>query len=149
MPESGSPFDFGRYGEPGEPNPHVARSPFSEPTQDRTSGFWSTADQAPAAVSVGRPPLLWVALGLATAVVGTVVAAVWGRMLPLALLGWLFAGPTAIGLLALFTARDTAQRARPVYASPTWVSLAYWASLAVALLGLLLAAYHIADVVAR
>lgn len=103
------------------------------------------------AEAVQRPPLPWLVAGLAAAVVGLVVAAVAvaDRSLVLGSAGWVLAGPLAIGLLAGFVVADGRRRQRTWYVSGAAAAWLRRALVAAALIGVALAAWAIADVVAR
>lgn len=83
------------------------------------------------------------------ALIGLVVGAALGASGPLAVVGWVLAGPVAIGVLSAFTLLDTNRRAMPVYAEPGWTKPAYWAVLAVAAIGIIICALRIADWIGR
>ena len=130
-------------GAPQQPGPQ-AGGPFGGPAQNPFGGPAPGPGQAPRGANqpgpfgapgapsgssgeslepVG-PPLGILAAAALLAVAGIVVGAVfWGASL--SSLGWLLAGPLAIGVLALFTARDTARRTAAVYLRPDWITMAY------------------------
>lgn len=62
---------------------------------------------------------------------------------------WLLAGPVAIALLAVFVRRDTERRADPWYAELAFVDWARRVVVILALVGVALSAYTIADAIAR
>lgn len=96
-----------------------------------------------APLSIAKPPVGLLAAGAVIAVVGLVLAVVfWAN--PIALVGWALAGPVAIGVMALYVARDTALRAEPVYLRPDWLSMAYAAVAAVAVIGVVVSSVSIA-----
>lgn len=144
MASGPGPFDFGNYG--AEPfNPAATQAP--GPAAATPDGFG--LDAPPAAASgadvLGRPPVLWLVLGLVAAALGAVAAAVLGASSTIAFGAWAASGPLAIGLLAVFALGDTRQRARPVYNSPAWAPVLYWSVIAVAALGIGLSAWRIAE----
>jgi hypothetical protein len=99
------------------------------------------------ALTTASPPLVWFAVALALAVVGVGLAgtsALSGPMIAAAAAGWLFAGPLAIGALAVFSRVDTRRRTEAIYSAPTWTSTLYWIVLAVCLLGIAVGAWQIA-----
>lgn len=99
------------------------------------------------ALATAGPPLVWFAVALALAVVGgalALVSALSGGVLATALVGWLLAGPLAIGALALYTLIDTRRRTESIYSAPRWTATLYWAVLAVCLIGIALGAWQIA-----
>lgn len=82
---------------------------------------------------VGPPTGLLIAAAV-LAVVGTVFGGVfWGS--PLSIVGWALAGPIAIGVLALFTSRDTVRRSAAIYLRPDWLSLAYAVTMLIIAIG--------------
>ena len=169
-----SPFDFSDFGSrspsgPPAPGPGTPRAPSAAPSfgprptpQGPASGFDPFAGEpgmtpvaageafgGPAAVPAGAltvagPPLPLFGAALAVAVVGIILGAVGGAAVPLAFLGWLLAGPTAIGILAWFNAADTRRRLSSVYSAPTWLGSAYWVVMAACGVGIGVAAWQIA-----
>lgn len=142
---TGGNFDFSEF------RPGAGSTPAGEPMDPPTTsggfvrqeaGTWGTSEPS-ASIRVATAPvaLLGVAgglsaLGAALALVpGTVV---WG------FLGWFLSGPLALTVLSTFTSRDTARRARDVYSAPTWVPVAYWVVVALAVAGLVIGALRIA-----
>jgi hypothetical protein len=98
------------------------------------------------------PPLVWFAVALGLAVLGAVVAgvgAILGPWWTTALLGWLLAGPVAIGALAVYTRVDTRRRTEAIYSAPGWTSTLYWVVLAACLLGIAVSAWQIALLAGR
>ena len=117
---------------------------FGVPTGQDT--FGQTAGAATTLPTAG-PPLHWFAVALALAVAGVVLAgigALSGPNIATALIGWLLAGPVAIGALALYTRVDTRRRTEAIYSAPTWAPTLYWAVLGVCLLGIAVGAWQIA-----
>ncbi len=100
-------------------------------------------------VVVSRPPLrlLWAALALA--LVGGVLAAVAGGTPWIAVTAWVLAGPAAFATLGAFSTADTRQRARSVYAAPSWLRAAYGATAVVAVLAVVVTALRLAEWVGR
>lgn len=171
MSEPNNPFDFSGYasspppsGGPGGPvqptwgapdpqtqagapqaGAHPWGAPAPAPTAENAFAGVSTAQE----IIVAKPPVLWVSLAAAAAVIGLVVAVVSGGGSALAIVAWVLAGPVAIGLLAVHTLIDTNRRASAVYSEPGWLKPAYWGVLAVAGVGILLSAWLIADWIGR
>lgn len=112
---------------------------FSDITQGRPTGF------GPGPITAGHPPVRWLVAGIVVAAVAVVTAAVFGRSVPVAFAAWALAGPVAIGLLAVFAVRDTRERSRPLYTSPSWTPTLYWSVIVVAAVGIALSAWRIAD----
>lgn len=149
------PFDFSRWTGadaapgrvPGPPAPEPGDVPtfaFDPGSGDPGSGdpAWAgTADVLTAA----RPPLTWVVAAGVVAAAGLVAALLLGGRIAVSVAAWVLCGPVAIGLLAVFTLRDTAARARPLYTAPSWATTAYWTALGVSLCGVLVTALRIAD----
>ena len=93
------------------------------------------------------PPLVWFAVALALGIAGVTLAgasALGGPMIAAAVMGWLLAGPLAIGALAVFSRVDTRRRTEAIYSAPTWTARLYWLVLAVCLLGIVVGAWQIA-----
>ncbi|KRB75811.1 hypothetical protein ASE01_12170 [Nocardioides sp. Root190] len=93
-------------------------------------------------------PVFWLCIGLALV---AAAAGLWflDDGVPLAVLGWVLAGPLAIGVLAIFLLQDSRRRAGSWYA-PAAAAAPLTAVLVVtALVVVGLHAYHVADVVAR
>jgi hypothetical protein len=91
-----------------------------------------------------KPPVVWLGLSALAAVLGGFVAWFFGVRLAPALLGWLLAGPAAIGLLAHYVWRDTVRRSQPTRSEYGWAAPAYYACLILAILATALAAFVIA-----
>ncbi|WP_161894557.1 hypothetical protein [Gordonia spumicola] len=70
------------------------------------------------------PPIGLLIAAAVLAVLGIAAGAVFWAS-PLSIAGWALAGPIAIGVLALFTSRDTARRSAAIYLRPDWLPLAY------------------------
>jgi len=87
---------------------------------------------------------LWYGRKISAAVLGGFVAWFLGLALIPALVGWLLAGPVALGLLARFVWRDTVRRARPTRIDYGWTTPAYYSCLLLAIAATALAAYEIA-----
>jgi hypothetical protein len=83
-------------------------------------------------------------LAIALAAAGAVIAGVWGDALAAAGVGWLLAGPLAIGLLAIYTLVDTRRRTNAVYSAPSWTDAVYWTVVAMCLIGISISAWHLA-----
>lgn len=99
-------------------------------------------------VTPNRAPVLWIALGLVLGIAAVVIALV-GRTATTGLIGWILAGPLAIGTVAMFSVSDAKRRESGWYAPS---SLAEWGRRALILLALVavtLCAWFIANDVAR
>ena len=93
---------------------------------------------------VARPPLALLGFALTLAAAGIVISALRGHALAAAVIGWLLAGPVAIGALSAYSRVDTRRRADAVYSAPGWAGAAYWAVVAVCLTGIGLGAWYLA-----
>lgn len=97
-------------------------------------------------------PVRWLGAALVVAVAALVVVVVafvttgtsGGRILPMSI-GWVLAGPAAIGLLAVHARADAADQAVRIVAPPTWARTLYWIVLAVAFAGIGISAVSIAQ----
>ncbi|WP_072804089.1 hypothetical protein [Rhodococcoides yunnanense] len=133
MASSPDPFGYGNDRGFGSPPPSP-RALDSQPTSS---------------LSVAGPPTLYLIASGVLAFIGLIVGAVLGASGPVAVVGWVLAGPVAIGVLSAFTLLDTNRRARPVYTEPTWMKPAYWAVLVIAATGIIVCALRIADWIGR
>jgi len=97
---------------------------------------------------VSSAPLVWLAAPAAVALIAIVTQALT-RNHWVAVGAWVLAGPVAIALLAVFVRRDTERRADPWYAESALVDWARRVVVVLALVGVALSAYTIADAVAR
>lgn len=155
-PTGGSPAGFDPWA--GQP---TARPPAAQPT-DAFGGspggdgfghlggqdaFGGSVAGGGATLTTAGPPLIWFVAALALAVAGAVVAlvgALSGGMIATALVGWLLAGPIAIGALAVYNRVDTRRRTESIYSAPSWTATLYWLVLAACLIGIALSAWQIA-----
>lgn len=164
------PFDFSDFGAAPSPPTHPSRGPgspghtfagsfdpFDSPAPGRGGQpghgpgpqddiFHQPAPALRSLTTAGPPwPLIFGAL--ACAVLGAVASAVdiWVPGTPtLAMIGWVLAGPIAIGVLAAFTRVDTHRRTVAVYSAGHWIRTGYWGVLATCLVGVGIAAWQIA-----
>jgi hypothetical protein len=154
------PFDFTDFGSPRT----NGRTTLHPPQAQRNSGFDPFAEASPRqtasfdafgvgptgtspstqGLALAGPPLSLLGLALTLAAAGAVLAGVWGSALGAAAVGWLLAGPAAIGVLALYTLVDTRRRTDAVYSAPSWTSATYWAVVAVCLIGIAFGAWYLA-----
>lgn len=142
---SPNPFDFSQYTSthPVSQGPDIGQQ-VPVPVPESPFGF-GTDPAFSAPLEAARPPVGWIVAAGALALLGLAGAVVLGTDVRLAVVSWLLAGPVAIGLLAVFTVRDTGQRAKPVYTAPSWVTAAYRVTLGLSLLGVVAGALRIAD----
>lgn len=111
-----------------------------------TDGFGGESNIA--LITPNRPPMLWLGIGLLL-IVAAVVLALIGRSATMGLIGWVLAGPLAIGAVALFSVADAKQRESGWYAPS---DLAEWGRrilIVLALVAVTLCAWFIANDVAR
>lgn len=108
------------------------------------AGSFGPAAPLPTPAAPLKPPVVWLGLSAVAAVLGGFVAWFLGLALIPALVGWLLAGPVALGLLARFVWRDTVRRARPTRIDYGWTTPAYYSCLLLAIAATALAAYEIA-----
>lgn len=164
MTSGSDPFDFSDFGGRGSAglprtdtrprpysvtggfDPFAGEPPLLQPAVDIARDA-SVVQTATASLSVTRPPLALIVAAFAFAVVGIAlgaVAACTDSSALLAFVGWLLAGPAAIGVLACFTHIDTRRRLNSVYSAPTWLSTGYWVVVAACGAGIALGAWQIA-----
>ncbi len=99
-------------------------------------------------VTPNKPPMLWLGIGLLLTVAAVVLALI-GRTATTGLIGWVLAGPLAIGAVAMFAVADAKKRESGWYAPS---DLADWGRrilIVLALLAVTLCAWFIANDVAR
>jgi hypothetical protein len=112
------------------------------PQPGGSGGFPSSGAPLPTGPSTtdsltpARPPVALLILAGLLAVAGIVVAGVFWAGRP-AVIGWALAGPLAIGAAAVFSLKDTARRAAPVYLSPGWLRAAYAAAAVLIVVGVI------------
>lgn len=153
---SHEPFDFSEFTRGQRPSAAAGPSAAPPPVDPLGSGFaefgaaaMATEPTATGPITVGPPYRLLAAAAVASALGGGLAALLGEGRPALALASWLFAGPVAFGLLGAFVISDSRSRARAVYASPTWHRSAYLAAVALAVLGVVVAAVPVADWVGR
>lgn len=143
---SSSDFDFSRYrsssplgesssGELGTSEPVSAAS--------LEEGSWSDPS-AFGSAQVAGPPFLWVGIAIGLATAGVVLGLLAGQVLALAVAAWALSGPLAIGASAVFTFVDTKQRANSIYGQRKLATWLYATTLALALVGVVVASLRIA-----
>lgn len=172
MPDNPSPF--GMSDDPGGPppggfgSPYPPANPFGNSVPPSNApGAWGAGAQnqwgpfdpasggapagsapgfgAQAGGGVGHPPVVWLLVSIALGAVAAVVAALLGAT-PLVAFGcWAAAGPIAVGMLAVYSVRDTAQRARPIYTSAPWTTSLYVAATVAVGIGIVASALRIAQ----
>lgn len=93
-------------------------------------------------------PTLWLVAGIVVAVAAVVLNLVTSSW-SLATVAWTLGGPVAIGMLGVFTQRDTARRADPWYADSGFTPWGRRLLVVISLVAVALSAWTIADFVAR
>ena len=99
-------------------------------------------------VTPNKPPMLWLGIGLVLIVAAFIVALI-GQTATTGLIGWVLAGPLAIGAMAMFVTADAKRRESGWYAPS---DLAEWGRrilIIAALVAVALCAWFIANDVAR
>lgn len=109
-----NPFDSGR----APSHPSGSGAPFG------TGKAFPSSDPSSDVLTPVSPPTALLAVVAATAMAAVAIGVIgWAN--PLAVLGWVLAGPIAIGVLALFVHEDTKRRAAAIYVRPDWIKAAY------------------------
>lgn len=149
--ESGAPRDAGsRSGLTSGSSPFAssgpfADSPFDVSTEDSPYLGDDGGGSSPVATSA---PVVWLWLA-SVAAAGGLLLAVLTDHFALHVVGWIFAGPVALSLLALFSLRDTARRANPWYVVNEMAAWLYRLAIVTALVGVVACALRIALYVGR
>jgi hypothetical protein len=125
-------------------DPFADAAPTKSATQDAFGVTASGATASAQSLTVARPPLGFLGLAVVLAAAGAVIAGVWGSAVVAAGIGWLLAGPVAIGVLAVYTLVDTRRRTDAVFSAPSWIGAAYWTVVVVCLAGIAVAALQLA-----
>ncbi|NLA37591.1 MAG: hypothetical protein GX868_18150 [Actinobacteria bacterium] len=111
---------------PPPSNPFASGGESFGPASGGSAGIGDPAFGAGGTIEVTKPPVALLAVASVLAVVGIALGAlsiVWNSWL--GIVGWVFAGPIAIGVLAFFVVKDTAKRALPAYLRPDGVGALY------------------------
>lgn len=157
-PPSGAPDPFAAP--PAPPTPHGPFGGGEESTHRQPfapgGGFEQAAPGTPfgdtgtasAPLTISRPPLPLLLIALVIAVVAAVVAGLFGQPL-IAVICWVFAGPIAIGVIALYVTRDNNARAQGIYAAPRWARAFHVVTSVVCVLAVIVPAVRIAFWVGR
>lgn len=114
---------------------------------DSTTTTVSPGPDAGSSASASAP-ILWLIAGIVVALAATVLGFFW-RELTGGIIGWVLAGPVAIGLLCLFALLDNKARQNPWYGEGALDAWLRRALVVMALVGIAVNAWTIADVVAR
>lgn len=112
-----------------------------EGNSDPLSGL-QVASSASGSLAPVSSPVVWLYASIGSAVVGAVGA--WlSSLSALTVLGWLFAGPIAIGLLGIYHKNDTLRRASGLYSEPSYVRTVYVTALVICLAAVLVTAVFV------
>lgn len=158
MSSGGSPFDFSKYTGAGSPTPSEGSSTSSafgaesNVDLDREINFSDAAfghESRPGDRPVMRPPVKWLFLAAAVALIAIVVATIFGGNPFAAISAWILGGPLAIASLAVFTMRDTRARTFVLYSASGLVPWLYGVTLLASSTAVVLSALRIADWVGR
>ena len=125
------------------------RSPFGPPGGGRPqgpppAGPFGQGPFAPAGAPQARTVPGYSAPPAPAQAIGALFWAQWQS-----LIGWLLAGPIAIGVVALFSSKDTMRRTSAVYLRPGWIMGAYVAVMVLVAAGVLVGAFGFAIWVGR
>lgn len=154
MSSSPSPFDFSEFTAPAAVPQSVGFEPAASAPPAVPGGFDFGGDASAGLATSGTlepagPPVGWIFAAGGVSALGLGVAVALGTDITVAVIAWVLCGPVAIGLLGVFTMRDTAAQAEPLYTAPKWVTSAYWIALTLSMLGVVASALRIADWVGR
>lgn len=149
QPDAGSQSGPTAKGAPAVPSPFASSSPFADSPFVRTdeAAMWLDDEAGSSPVST-TAPVMWLWLACASAV-GGLLLAILTDLISWHLVGWVLAGPLALGLLALFTLKDTARRANPWYVVDQVAPWLYRIAIVAALVGVIACALRIALYVGR
>lgn len=125
-------------------DPFCDASPRQAKSHDEFRAATPWAAESTDSLTVARPPLVLFGIAIALAAAGAGIAGIWGDAFGAAGIGWLLAGPLAIGLLAIYTLVDTRRRTNAVYSAPSWTAAMYWTVVTVCLVGISISAWHLA-----
>lgn len=147
--QGGGSGSWGGASGPGPTSPTGWGDAMSPAAGTQTGGGgWDAQRGQETSSGVITAPLLWLGLGL---VVVVLAAGLWfvNDGVPLAVVGWLLAGPIAIGFWALFLIKDSRRRAGAWYAPSAATRPLTLVLVTTALVVVALHAYHVADTVSR
>jgi len=142
----GSPASSGSWGAPTMPA-STAPDPGATAIR-RTNPQGSGRPGRSGSIIPAGPPMLWLQVASALVIAGLVVFAV-ARGATLGLVGWILAGPLAIGALAGYTVADGRRRLDGWYAPSLLAEWQRRMTIVAALVVVALNAWRIADDVAR
>jgi hypothetical protein len=128
----------------GQPTGSGGASPWLTPdegTPDPLSGLQIAGPDSGSLTPVSSP-VVWLYASIGSAVVGALGAWLFS-LSALTILGWLFAGPIAIGLLGFYHKKDTLRRASGLYSEPSYVRTVYVSALVICLAAVLVTAVFV------
>lgn len=100
-------------------------------------------------LSQSGPPWVWLWVAVGAALGGVVVGAVLGGSPIGAIVAWVLSGPIAVALFAVYTVFDTRQSAKSFYGHRVEAVWIHRAGLLLALAGVIVASWGIANWVGR
>ncbi|WP_152360823.1 hypothetical protein [Microlunatus speluncae] len=142
-------------GQGGRPGDGTAADPFAagrDSGAGLTAADWTSGPALggeSAALEIARPPLPYLGAAAGIALLALLLGALLGATPGIAITAWVLAGPVAIFVLAYFIKADTTERARPIYAAPSWLRPGYVAVLVLCGVAVVVAALRIAFWVGR
>lgn len=140
MPFGGSQFGSPPFG--SNPGPYaVPTAPIGDGRQFGSS-FINDVSIVDRSVS---PPFVWLYLALAATLLSLVGGALSFSGGSIYIAAWAVGGPIAIGLLAVYSARETIAQTHLFYSFPLWLISVYRAAFVLSLLAVLLNAWRIAN----
>lgn len=145
------PRDFGGSTSGTQPDSWGAATPAPSlpSTPPVGGGVGGSAGQVlPDGEGASSPPILWLGAAFATAVASIAVFLLSGGH-TVAVGGWLLAGPVTVALLAVFFHLDTKRRADSWYAASMFADWGRRGVVALALTGVAMNAWTIADAAGR
>lgn len=127
------------------PASSAEKSPWA--VQESTTGtdafeVGGTATPSGTSITPASPPAVFLYSSLLSAGLGAVLAWILESS-AMTLLGWVFAGPIAIGLIGYYHKVDTLRRATDLYAEPGYLKILYVTTIAVCLVAVVIAAVFV------
>lgn len=129
----------------GVPASSAGSSPWSgqkSTTYTDAFGVGGSATLSGTSITPVSPPVILLYSSLLSAGLGAVLAWILGSS-AMTLLGWVFAGPIAIGLIGYYHKVDTLRRATDLYAEPGYLKILYMTTIAVCLVAVVIAAVFV------
>lgn len=105
-------------------------------------GVGGNATSSGTSITPASPPAILLYSSLLSAGLGATLAWILGSS-AMTLLGWVLAGPIAIGLIGYYHKVDTSRRATDLYAEPGHLKILYTTTMAVCLVAVVIAAVFV------